>query len=63
MNLSKDRRTTELILEMNYLAIVAAAVAAFVISMVWYIVFGNTMTKLQGMKPETIASMEKTLPV
>jgi hypothetical protein len=46
-------------LEMNYLAIVAAAVAAFVVSMVWYIVFGNAMMKLQGLKADAMAAMNK----
>jgi hypothetical protein len=31
---------------MNFLAIVVAAVAAFVASLVWYTVFGNAMMKL-----------------
>jgi hypothetical protein len=38
-------------LEMNYLAVVVAAIAAFVVSTVWYIAFGNAMMKLQGVKP------------
>jgi hypothetical protein len=32
---------------MNYVAIVVAAVAAFVASVVWYAVFGNAMTELR----------------
>jgi heme/copper-type cytochrome/quinol oxidase subunit 2 len=32
---------------MNYVAIVVAAVAAFVASVVWYALFGNAMTELR----------------
>lgn len=32
----------------NYLAVLVAAIAAFVASGVWYAVFGNTMVRLQG---------------
>ena len=34
-------------LEMNYLAVVAATAAAFVVSIAWYIVFDDAMMKLQ----------------
>jgi heme/copper-type cytochrome/quinol oxidase subunit 2 len=40
---------------MNYLAIVVAAGAAFVVSAVWYTVFGNAMMELRGMDPATAA--------
>ncbi len=46
-------------LEMNLLTVIAAAVAAFVVSMVWYIVFGNAIMKLQGMKADTTAEIKK----
>ena len=46
----------------NYLAVVVAAVAAFVVSTVWYIVFGKEMMKLQGVKPDAMADMEKPQP-
>ena len=35
----------------NYLAVVVAAVAAFVASSVWYTVFGNAMMELRGIDP------------
>ena len=46
----------------NYLAVVVAAVAAFVVSTVWYIVFGKEMMKLQGVKPDAMADMETPQP-
>ena len=46
-------------LEMNYLAIVAAGVAGLVVSTMWYIVFGSAMMKLQSMRPGVLADMEK----
>ena len=49
-------------LGINYLAVVVAAVAAFVVSTVWYIVFGKEMMKLQGVKPGAMADMEKPQP-
>lgn len=49
-------------LGINYLAVVVAAVAAFVVSTVWYIVFGKAMMKLQGAKPDAMADMEKPQP-
>ena len=49
-------------LEMNLLTVIAAAVAAFVVSMVWYIVFGSAIMKLQGMKADTTAEMKKPQP-
>ena len=45
------------ILEMNYLAVVAAAVAAFVVSTVWYTVFGNAWMELRGIDPASAAEM------
>ena len=35
----------------NYLAVVAAAIAAFVASLVWYTVFGNAMMELRDVGP------------
>ncbi|MCI0550008.1 MAG: DUF1761 domain-containing protein [Anaerolineae bacterium] len=49
-------------LEINYFAIGAAAVAAFVVSTGWYIVFSNAMMKLQGVKPDAMADMNKPQP-
>jgi hypothetical protein len=34
--------------QVNYLAVVAAAVVAFVASSVWYLLFGNLMMRLRG---------------
>ena len=45
--------------EINYFAVGAAAVAAFVVSTGWYIVFSNTMMKLQGVKADAMADMNK----
>ena len=39
----------------NYLAVVPAAVAAFVVSSVWYTIFGNAWMELRGMDPATAA--------
>ncbi len=44
-------------LKMNYLAVVAAAVVAFVVSSVWYAVFGNAWMELRGIDPATAADM------
>ena len=41
----------------NKLAIVAAAVAAFVASSVWYAVFGNATMGLSGIGPTAAANM------
>ena len=41
---------------MNYLAIVVAAVAAFVASVVWYALFGNAMTELREADPAAAAN-------
>jgi hypothetical protein len=41
---------------MNYLAIVVAAVAAFVASVVWYALFGNAMTELRQADPAAAAN-------
>lgn len=49
-------------LGINYLAVVVAAVAAFVVSTVWYIVFGKEVMKLRGAKPDAMADMEKPQP-
>ena len=42
---------------MNYLAVLAAAVAAFVLSSVWYTIFGNAWMELRGIDPATAANM------
>jgi heme/copper-type cytochrome/quinol oxidase subunit 2 len=42
---------------MNYLAVVLAAVAAFVASSVWYTIFGNAWMELRGIDPATAADM------
>jgi len=49
-------------LGINYLAVIVAAVAAFVVSTVWYIVFGKEMMKLQGVKPDAMTDMDKPQP-
>lgn len=45
--------------EINYLAVVVAAVAAFIIGAVWYspLLFGNTYMKLRGLDPNAMAEM------
>ena len=40
-------------LRMNYLAVVVAAIAAFVVSSVWYSIFGNAWMELRGIDPAT----------
>jgi hypothetical protein len=42
---------------MNYLAVLVAAVAAFVVSSVWYTTFGNAWMELRGIDPATAANM------
>jgi uncharacterized protein DUF1761 len=42
---------------MNYLAVVVASVAAFVVSSVWYVIFGNAWMELRGIDPATTADM------
>ena len=46
--------------EINYLAVVLAAVAAFVLSWLWYspFLFGNEMMKLQGVNPGAMSDMK-----
>jgi hypothetical protein len=46
-------------LEINYLAVVVAAVAAFVVGAVWYspLLFGNSYMKLRGLDPSALADM------
>ena len=39
----------------NYLAVLVAAVAAFVVSSVWYTIFGNAWMELRGIDPATAA--------
>ncbi len=38
---------------MNYLAVLVSAVAAFVVSSVWYTVFANAWMELRGIGPAT----------
>ena len=40
---------------MNYLAVLVAAVAAFVVSSAWYTIFGNAWMELRGIDPATAA--------
>ena len=40
---------------MNYLAVLVAAVTAFVVSSVWYTIFGNAWMELRGIDPATAA--------
>jgi hypothetical protein len=47
----------QLMLKVNYLAVAAAAVAAFVASSVWYAIFGNAWMELRGIDPATAADM------
>ena len=42
---------------MNYLAVVVASVAAFVVSSVWYVMFGKAWMELRGIDPATAADM------
>ena len=42
---------------MNYLAVLVAAVAAFVVSSAWYTIFGNAWMELRGIDPATAADM------
>ncbi len=44
-------------LGVNYWAVVAAAVAAFVAGSVWYTIFANTWMDLRGIDPATAADM------
>jgi len=44
-------------LHVNHLAVVTAAVVAFVASSVWYLLFGNVMMRLRGTSPGTAAEM------
>jgi heme/copper-type cytochrome/quinol oxidase subunit 2 len=42
---------------MRNLTVLAAAVAAFVVSSVWYTIFGNAWMELRGINPATAANM------
>ena len=42
-------------LRINYLAVVVAALAAFVVSSVWYTIFGDAWLELRGIDPATAA--------
>jgi Protein of unknown function (DUF1761) len=44
-------------LGVNFLAVVVGAVAVFVASSVWYIVFGPTRMRLRGIEPGTAADV------
>jgi hypothetical protein len=44
-------------LRMNYLAVVVAALAAFVASSVWYAIFANAWMELRGIDPATAADV------
>ncbi len=46
-------------LKMNYVAVVVAAVAAFVVGAVWYspLLFGKAYMELRGMNPDALADM------
>jgi hypothetical protein len=46
-------------LEINDLAVLAASVAAFVVSSVWYIIFGKARMKHLGLDANAIADMQK----
>jgi len=46
-------------LEIHYLGVVVAAVAAFVMSSVWYTVFGKARMELLGQDPRATANMRK----
>ena len=41
----------------NYLPVVVAAAAAFVVSLVWYTIFGDAWMELRGIDPATAADM------
>jgi hypothetical protein len=45
----------QLMPKVNYLAVVVAAVAAFVASSAWYALFGNEVMELRGVDPATAA--------
>jgi hypothetical protein len=48
-------------LEINYLAVVVAAVAAFVVCSVWYIIFGKARMNYLGLDANAMADMQKPL--
>jgi hypothetical protein len=52
----------QLMLKVNYLAVVAAAVAAFVASAVWYAIFANAWMELRGVDPATAADLATPPP-
>jgi hypothetical protein len=54
---SCGRTKGQLMLRINYWAVVAAAVAGFVVSSVWYTVFGGATMELRGIDPATAADM------
>jgi hypothetical protein len=45
--------------EINYLTVVVAAIAAFVMSSVWYIIFGKARMELLGKEPNATADMRR----
>ena len=48
------RKENSCMLGINYLAVIVAAVAAFVASSVWYIVFGRELAKVSGAFAEAL---------
>lgn len=57
MHYSNSKTKGPSMLGTNYLAVVVAAVAAFVVSAVWYAAFGNAWMELRGIDPATAAEM------
>lgn len=50
-----------MVIKVNYLAVVAAAVAAFVASSAWYTLFGNQVAELSGVGPAAAATPASTM--
>ena len=47
---------------MNYLALIAATVAAFVASSLWYVIFGKARVELLGKEPGATVDTRKPQP-
>jgi len=47
-------------LKINYLAVIAAAIAAFVVGALWYspLLFGRTYMEVRGLNPSALAEMK-----
>ena len=47
-------------LKINYLAVIAAAIAAFVVGALWYspLLFGRTYMEVRGLSPSALAEMK-----